>query len=245
MTHGTDTLEESALLLDLACPRGVPVVLTGAMRPATAIGADGPMNLYAAAAVAVDPAARGAGALLLMNDQVFGPDRAAKVHTSRTDAFVARDGAALASILDGRPHWHLPAAEAAARRPSLLDRLTTLPAALPRVDIVAQHVDADPAIVPFLLSRGARGLVLAGTGHGTMSDPMRDALSAAAATGCLVIRASRVASGPVTRNAGVDDDAGGFVAAGWLSPHKARLVAALALAAGLDRDAVQALIDGF
>jgi L-asparaginase len=245
VTHGTDTLEESALLLDLACPRGVPVVLTGAMRPATAIGADGPMNLYAAAAVAVDPAARGAGALVLMNDQVFGADRAAKVHTSRTDAFVARDGAPLASILDGRPHWHLPAAEAAAGRPSLLARLTTLPAALPRVDIVAQHVDADPAIVAFLLSRGARGLVLAGTGHGTVSDPMRDALSAAASAGCLVIRASRVANGPVTRNAGVDDDAGGFVAAGWLSPHKARLVASLALAAGLDRDAVQALVDGF
>ena len=245
VTHGTDTLEESALLLDLACPRGVPVVLTGAMRPATAIGADGPMNLYAAAAVAVDPAARGAGALVLMNDQVFGADRAAKVHTSRTDAFVARDGAPLASILDGRPHWHLPAAEAAARRPSLLARLTTLPAALPRVDIVAQHVDADPAIVAFLLSRGARGLVLAGTGHGTVSDPMRDALSAAAAADCLVIRASRVSNGPVTRNAGVDDDAGGFVAAGWLSPHKARLLASLALAAGLDRDAVQALVDGF
>jgi L-asparaginase len=74
---------------------------------------------------------------------------------------------------------------------------------------------------------------------------MRDALSAAAAAGCLVIRASRVANGPVTRNAGVDDDAGGFVAAGWLSPHKARLLASLALAAGLDRDAVQALVDGF
>ncbi|RPH44916.1 MAG: asparaginase [Burkholderiales bacterium] len=245
VTHGTDTMEETALLLDLTCPRDVPMVITGAMRPATAIGADGPMNLYAAAALAVDPASRGAGAVVLMNDQVFGPDRAAKAHTSRTDAFVARDGGPQASILDGRPRWHVPAAETASRRPSLRARLATLPAALPRVDIVAQHVDADPAIVPFLLSRGARGLVLAGTGHGTMSDPMRDALAAAAAAGCLIIRASRVANGPVTRNAGVDDDAGGFVPAGALSPHKARLVASLGLAAGLVRDEIGALIDAF
>lgn len=245
LTHGTDTMEETALLLDLCCPRDRPVVLTGAMRPATAIGADGPMNLYAAAAVAVDPASRGAGAVVLMNDQVFGPDRASKAHTSRTDAFVARDGAALASIVDGRAHWHLPPAEAAARRPSLAAALASLPATLPRVDVIAQQVDADPAIVGFLVARGAAGLVLAGTGHGTMSDPMREALAAAAAAGVLVVRASRIAAGPVTRGGGVDDAAHGFVAAGWLPPHKARLVASLALAAGLAPEAIQRLFDGF
>jgi L-asparaginase len=243
ITHGTDTMEETALVLDLACPRGTPVVLTGAMRPATALGADGPMNLYAAAATALDPAARGAGALVLMNDQVFGPDRAAKVHTSRTDAFVARDGAPLASIVDGRPRWHVPPAQAAARRPSLADALDPLPAALPRVDVVAQHVDADPALPAWLVSRGAQGLVVAGTGHGTMSEPMREALAKLAAAGTVVVRASRVAQGPVVRGAGVDDDASGFVAAGWLSPHKARTALSLAIAAGLDRDAIRTLFD--
>jgi L-asparaginase len=245
ITHGTDTMEETALLLDLCCPRRLPVVLTGAMRPATAIGADGPMNLYAAAVTAVDAASRGAGAVVLMNDQVFGPDRAAKAHTSRTDAFVARDGGALAEIADGRPRWHEPAAAAAARRPSLADALEPLPAALPRVDVIAQQIDADPAIVAFLVSRGAKGLVVAGTGHGTMSDPMRDALAAAAAEGVLVVRSSRVAAGPVTHGAGVDDDRFGFVAAGRMPPHKARLVVSLALAAGLDRAAVARLFDAF
>jgi L-asparaginase len=245
IAHGTDTLEETALFLDLTCPRGTPVVLTGAMRPATALGADGPMNLYAAAAVAADPAARGAGTLVLMNDQVFGPDRAAKAHTSRTDAFVARDGAPLGVILDGRPAWREPPAQAAARRPSLADRIATLPAALPRVDLVAQQVDVDADLVGWLVSRGARGLVLAGTGHGTMSDPMRDALAAAAAGGCLVVRASRVAAGPVLRGAGVDDARFGFVAAGFVPPHKARLVASVALAAGLDGPAIQALFDRY
>ncbi len=243
IAHGTDTLEETALFLDLVCPRDTPVVLTGAMRPATALGADGPMNLFAAVSVAADRAARGAGALVLMNDQVFGPDRAAKAHTSRTDAFVARDGAPLGLLLDGRPAWREPPAQAAARRPSLAAHLPVLPQTLPRVDLIAQHVDADPGIVDWLVSRGARGLVLAGTGHGTMPDPMRNALAAAAARGCLVVRASRVAAGPVLRGAGVDDAAFGFVAAGFVSPHKARLLAALALAAGLDAEAIQALLE--
>ncbi len=245
ITHGTDTLEETALLLDLACPRDLPVVLTGAMRPATALGADGPMNLYAAAATAIDAHARGAGAMVLMNDQVHAPDRAAKAHTSRTDAFVARDGAPLAEIVDGRPRWRVPPAQAAARRPSLADALGTLPDALPRVDLVAQHVDADPGIVDWLVARGARGLVLAGTGHGTMPDPMRDALARAASAGVLVVRASRLPAGPVIRNAGVDDDRHGFVPAGWLSAHKARLVTAMAIAAGRDREGLRALIDRY
>jgi L-asparaginase len=245
VTHGTDTLEETALLLDLTCDRRLPIVLTGAMRPATALGADGPMNLYAAVATATDPAARGAGAMVLMNDQVFGPDRAAKAHTSRTDAFVARDGTPLAEVVDGRPRWRTPPAQAAASRPSLAAALDPLPATLPRVDLVAQHVDADPGVVDWLVSRGARGLVLAGTGHGTMPDGMRDALSRAADAGVLVVRASRLPAGPVIRGAGVDDDRWGFVPAGWLSPHKARLVTALAIAAGLDRDALRALLAGY
>ena len=244
IAHGTDTMEETALVLDLLCARGVPVVLTGAMRPATAVSADGPMNLLAAAAVALDPAARGAGALVLMNDLVFGPDRAAKAHTARVDAFVARDAAPLAQVLDGRPAWREPAAAAAARRPSLADALAALPAGLPRVDLIAQHVDADPGVVGWALSRGARGLVLAGTGHGTMSDPMREALEGAVRAGCTVVRATRVAGGPVLCGAGVDDAASGFVAAGFASAHKARTVLALALAAGLGRDAIQGLFDG-
>lgn len=245
ITHGTDTMEETALVIDLACPRDVPVVLTGAMRPATALGADGPMNLYAAAVTALDRGARSGGAMILMNDQVHGPDRAAKVHTSRVDAFVARDGAPLAEIVDGRPAWRTPAAAAAARRPSLAAALARLPAALPRVDLIAQHVDADPEIVGWHVSRGARGLVVAATGHGTLSTPMCEALAAAARSGVLVVRASRVATGPVNRGAGVDDAEHGFVAAGWLSPHKARTAASLALAAGLSAADVQALFDGY
>ena len=245
ITHGTDTLEETALFLDLTCPRDKAVVLTGAMRPATALGADGPMNLYAAAALAASPASRGAGAIVLMNDQAFGPDRAAKMHTSRVDAFVARGAMPLALMLDGKAVWQVPAAVAAGRRPSLAAHFATLPAALPRVDLLAQQVDADPAIVDWCLQQGARGIVIAGTGHGSLSRPIEAALGKAAEQGCLVVRASRISDGPVMHGASVDDDRFGFIAAGFVTPHKARLLLSLLMAAGLDRDAARAVFASF
>lgn len=243
VAHGTDTLEETATWLDLACPRRAPVAVTGAMRPATSASADGPMNLLAAAVVAADPAARGAGALVVFDDQVLCPPRATKAHTTRVGAFVARDAAPLAQVLDGRCRWFEPAAQAAARRPTLAARLPTLPASLPRVDLVAAHVDLDPTVVDWSLERGARGIVVAGTGHGTLAEDLQHALIGAAARGCLVVRASRVPAGPVLRGAGVDDDACGFVAAGFVPPHAARTITAAALAAGLVRDEIQALFD--
>lgn len=245
ITHGTDTLEETALFLDLVCSRTRPIVLTGAMRPATALSADGPMNLFAAVRVAADPNARGAGALVLMNDQVMAPHQACKAHTSRTDAFVARDGAPLAQLLDSEVVWRTNGTRAAAERPSLVDHFARLPTSLPRVDLLAQQVDMDTDIVDWLMQRGSRAIVVAGTGHGSLSLPLEEALHRAAEVGCVVVRASRVAGGPVRRNASVDDDARGFIAAGFLSPHKARLVTALALAAGLGRDAIQDLLNRF
>jgi L-asparaginase len=245
ITHGTDTLEETALFLDLTCPRDKAVVLTGAMRPATALSADGPMNLYAAAALAVSPASRGAGAIVLMNDQGFGPDRAAKVHTSRVDAFVARGAMPLALMIDGKAVWQTPAALAAGRRPSLAAHFADLPPDLPRVDLLAQQVDGDPAIVDWCLQRGARGIVLAGTGHGSISRPIEAALGKASERGCLVVRASRISDGPVMHGASVDDDRFGFIAAGFVTPHKARLLLSLLIAARLNREAARAMFASF
>ncbi len=243
VTHGTDTLEETALFLDLVCPRTLPMVLTGAMRPATALSADGPMNLDAAVRLATDPLSRGAGPLVVMNDRVLAADRVAKQHTSSLTAFDARDAAPLAVLVNQQPVWREPPAAAAMRRPSLAERLTPLPALLPRVDILYQHVDADPAIVGWLRERGAQALVIAGTGHGTLAQPMVDALADAARQGCIVVRASRLPAGPVMPNAGgLDDGALGFIAARFCAPHKARLVLALALAAKLDRTAIEALL---
>lgn len=245
IAHGTDTMEETAFFLDMVCERRKAIVLTGAMRPATALSADGPMNLYSAARVATDPLAQGAGVLVVMNDQVLAAHQACKAHTLRTDAFMAREGAALATLVDARARWRGDPGVHARARPTLTTQLATLPATLPRVDLLAQQVDIDPMLVVWLLERGARGIVVAGTGHGSLSTPLQAALAEAARSGCLVIRASRVSHGPVIRNGAVDDDALGFVASGSLSPHAARALTSLAVAAGLDRAALQALFDGF
>ncbi len=250
IAHGTDTLEETAFFLDLVTPRGKPVVLTGAMRPATAASADGPANLLAACSFAVDDGARGRGVLVAFNDVALAAAHATKVHTLRTDAFAARDAAPLGDFVSGAVRWRLPApadSDAATAPRQALAALEPTDA-LPRVAIVWQHVDCDEAVVAWHVSRGARGIVLAGTGNGTMPDAMRAALAAASRDGCLVVRASRVFQGPVIRNAQPEpadrDDALGFIAAGGIAPLKARVLLQCCLLAGMDRAATQAAFDG-
>jgi len=242
LTHGTDTLEETALFLDLVCPRTHPIVLTGAMRPASALSADGPRNLYAAIQVAQDPRHQAAGVMVVMNDEIFAPDRVAKQHTSSVAAFAARDAAPLGWMVDNQPVWKTLPSEAAARRPSLAAQWPQLLEQLPRVDLIQTHVDADPRLVAWLQAQGARALVVAGTGHGSLAEPMRMALIEARRQGCWIVRASRLAAGPVMPGAGgIADAADGFVAARFVSAHKARLVTALALACDLEMPDLDAL----
>ena len=249
VAHGTDTLEETAFFLDLVTPRGKPVVLTGAMRPATAAGADGPANLLAACAFAADDAAYGRGVLVALNDVALAAAHAAKTHTLRTDAFVARDAAPLGYFIPGGGGGRAAATRAGEVASPRRNRFTALEptGALPRVALVWQHVDCDEAVVAWHLSRGARGIVIAGTGNGTMPDAMRAALAAASRGGCLVVRASRVPRGPVIRNAQAEpadrDDALGFIAAGGVAPLKARLLLQCCLLAGMDVAAAQAEFD--
>lgn len=242
ITHGTDTLDETALVLDLLCERRLPVVVTGAMRPASALSADGPMNLLAAAHTALDPGARQGGVMIVMNDRILPPDRAWKTHTSRVDAFDSREAQALADLHDARPQWFgLPALRAQSR-PSLAQAIERLPDSLPRVDLLATHVDLDPQLIDWLLAQGMRGLVMAGTGHGTFAEPVQQGIARAIAAGCIVVRASRVPHGPVLPRAGLDDAELGTLAAGYCTPHKARTILSLALAAGYASEAIQDLL---
>jgi L-asparaginase len=259
IAHGTDTLEETAFFLDLVTARGKPVVLTGAMRPATAASADGPANLLAACSFAADDGAHGRGVLVAFNDVALAAMHATKVHSLRTDAFAARDAAPVGDFVSGAVRWRAPAPPSgvATAPPALQSRqvLQTLQAlasleptdALPGVALVWQHVDCDEAVVDWHLSRGARGVVIAGTGNGTMPDAMRAALAAASRKGCLVVRASRVSQGPVIRNAQPEpadrDDALGFIAAGGIAPLKARVLLQCCLLAGMDATAAQAAFD--
>ena len=240
ITHGTNTLEETAWLLHLVIASDRPVVLTGAMRPASALSADGPLNLVNAVKVAASPEGRKLGTLVLLDDTIHGARDVTKSDTLRVSAF--RDGAS------GPLGWvdgdgtivlsHLPA-----RGWSLEGSFGNADLrALPRVDIVTSHQGADGALVDAAVTAGARGIVSAGTGAGYPTPGEVEALERASADGVVVCQSSRVGSGRVPRVPALV--ARGWVAAGDLQPWKARILLRLAIAAGTtDPAAIQALFD--
>jgi L-asparaginase len=238
VTHGTDTAEETALLLDLTLPTGKPVVLVGAMRPADAVGSDGMRNFANAVMVARDPAAAGRGVLVVMGDQVFSAIDVRKAATSNIDAFRGFPRGPLGLVTPSTLDWFGPA-----------DRIgqaarCAIPAALPKVDILYAYAGMDVTVVDAALTNGARGLVLAGMGQGNAPGPVLDALERAARGGVSVVRASRVDEGSVDRNLEVDDDARGFVASRRHNPQKARILLQLLIASGTtDPGAMQAAYD--
>ncbi|MCL4672749.1 MAG: asparaginase [Sphingomonadaceae bacterium] len=238
VTHGTDTAEETAWLLDLTLPAGKPVVLVGAMRPADAVGSDGMRNFANAVRVAGDPAAHGRGVLVVMGDAVFAASDVRKAATSNIDAFKGFPRGPLALVSPASLDWFAPAAKVGQ------GARFAWPGVLPRVEIVYAHADMDAAPVESALAMGARGVVLAGLGQGNASAPVLDALEGAVTKGVPVVRASRVDEGYVDRNVEVDDDARGFVAARSFNPQKARVLLQLLIASGVsDPAAMQAAFD--
>jgi L-asparaginase len=215
VTHGTDTLEETAWLLHRVLAPAKPLVLTAAMRPATAVSADGPGNLLDAMRVA----ARGwvMGVSVVMAGAVWHPQGLRKGHTMRLDAFFGGDAGPIGRLDDGvwRPFRSCPAADALG-----LAAILQEPAAWPRVEIVTQHAGADGRIVDLLVQDGVRGLVIAGSGHGTVSDRLAAAITRARTAGVAVRLASRCAAGPVLASAG---ELVGVGASGELAPPQARV----------------------
>ncbi|WP_341711244.1 asparaginase [Erythrobacter sp.] len=238
VTHGTDTAEETALLLDLTHPASKPVVLVGAMRPADAVGSDGMRNFANAVRVAGDPMAAGRGVLVVMGDTIFAAIDVRKAATSSIDAFRGFPRGPLGMVTPLTLDWFGPP-----DRPGAAARFAW-PDALPHVEVVYAHAGMDAGQVEGALSRGARGVVLAGMGQGNAPTTVLDALEAAAKDGVLVVRASRVDEGSVDRNLEVDDDARGFVASRSHNPQKARILAQLLVASGVaDPLAAQAFFD--
>ena len=239
VTHGTNTLEETAWLLHLVVPGDRPIVVVGAMRPATALSADGPLNLVNAVRVAASPEARGLGALVLLDDTIHGARSATKSDTMRVAAF--RDGAAgPLGWMDG--DGRLVLAARPARGEALRGAFAGVDLrALPRVDVVVTYQGADGALVEAAVAAGARGIVSAGTGAGYPTPGEEAALQAASDAGVVVVQATRVGGGRVPPVPKLRDR--GWVAAGDLSPWKARILLRLALARG-DRVAdLQPLFD--
>ena len=229
ITHGTDTIEETAFLLQTVLKPSKPVVLTCAMRPATALVPDGPQNLSDAVAVALHPEAR--GVVVVCAGRIHGAIDVAKVHPYRTDPFDSGDAGELGCVEEAQLRVFRPWPQAVpegAFDAAALRRLKGA-AALPRVELIFSHANADGEVVRALLGQTAaaeplRGIVVAGTGNGTVHDDLLAALKQAQASGVEVVVASRCAHGRVVPHPGqpLPDSAG-------LSPVKARLALALQL----------------
>jgi L-asparaginase len=234
---GTNTLEETAYFLNLVVKSRKPVVVTGAMRPATSLSADGPMNLYRAVVAAASPQAAGLGVLVVMNDQVIAARDVHKTDTMTVDSFKAPVFGILGWVVDDRLQvYKRPARCHTADTEFDVSQLD----ALPRVDIVMGHQDDGREAFDALVAAGARGIVVAGPGTAALSDVLAAAARDAAGQGVVVVRSPRSATGIVLRNMEFDDDANGTCAGDTLTPAKSRVLLALALAHGADAAGVQA-----
>jgi len=244
VTHGTDTMEETAFFLDLTVSGCAPVILTGAMRQANWAGADGPANLLNSVRLAVSAEARGRGALLLMNDEIFLAREVTKSNTTRLNAFSAPE-AGPAGVTDPDGIFFRSPPPSSCPDPVIdIDRVS----AFPRVDIVYSHIGADSILVDALVAAGARGLVVAGVGRGGTTPSQSRALLRAVEKGVIVVTSNRTGGGRVGRPTdpaslrNVPEGRGANIGAGDLNPQKARMLLSLALAIGLKPAAIATLI---
>ena len=242
ITHGTNTIEETAYFLNLVLKTDKPVVVVGSMRLSSAISADGYLNLVNAVKVAADPSSKGRGCLLVMNDTIFNGRDVTKTATYRVEAFQSRDLGPL-GFADGDGkivYYHSPVRKHTTATEFDVRKLEFLP----RVDMVLSYVGADGTMIEAAAKAGARGIVSAGTGAGRPT-PAEDAAfdKCFKETGMLMCLCSRVAAGRVVRSPGLQRR--GFVAGDNLQPWKARLLLALALTKTTNPDEIQRMIDTY
>lgn len=233
VTHGTDTIEETAYALALMLPRTQPIVLTGALRNPTQQGADGPANLLAAFRVAASPLGHGLGPLVVLNDELHAARFVTKTHTSRVSALASPGAGPLGELSEGRVEvWWRPAWEDYLGLPDSVDGVT--------VELVRLAAGVEETLLRAAIDRRPNAIVLEGTGGGHVMPPLLPALDEAIAGGIPVVLATRVAAGPnlesTYRMPGGETDLidRGVVPAGSIRGHKARLRLLIGLALGRD-----------
>ncbi|WP_255991570.1 type II asparaginase [Chitinolyticbacter albus] len=240
ITHGTDTIEETAYFLNLVVKSKKPVVIVGAMRPATAISADGPINLYNAVGIAGSKDAQGRGVLVALNDEIQGAREVTKSNTMLASTFRAPDLGSLGYVVRGKPVFY----RATARKHTVdtefdIGKLDQLP----EVDVVYGYANAKRTPIDAFVAGGDVGLVHAGTGNGSLATPVKEALKEARAKGVIVVRSSRTGSGITARNGEANDDELDFVAADNLNAQKARILLMLALTKTRDTKDIQRMFE--
>lgn len=238
VTHGTDTLEETAYFLNLTVKSCKPVVVVGAMRPGSAISADGPLNLYNAVLLASSTQASGHGVLVMLNDKIGAARFISKTATTPVDAFRAYDQGYIGQVHADRVHiFQTPTTLHTTQTEFDITGVKTLP----WVDIIYDHQDAGSHFYEASISAGAQGIVIAATGNGSVSASIEKGIKFATRHKVLCVRSSRTGSGVVSHSNA--DGKFGVVSGNSLNPQKARILLMLALGITRDRDRIQSYFD--
>ncbi|HIF9521919.1 TPA: L-asparaginase 2 [Photobacterium damselae] len=236
ITHGTDTMEETAYFLDLTVKSKKPVVLVGAMRPSTAMSADGPVNLYNAVVAATDEDSKGRGVLVTMNDTIFDARDVTKTNTTSVNTFQSPNFGPLGYIHNSDAKYQRsPERKHTTETVFDVSKLTSLP----KVGIVYNYANASDLPVKALIDAKFDGIVSAGVGNGNLYHTVFDQLEKTSKDGIMVVRSSRTPTGSTTLDAEIDDAKYGFVASGTLNPQKARILLMLSLTQTKDYKDVQ------
>jgi L-asparaginase len=242
VTHGTDTMEETAYFLDLCVKSKKPVVLTCSMRPSTALSADGPLNIYNAVAVAASKLSWGRGVMVVANDRIHSGREVVKTSTTAVETFFSPLVGSLGTVNYGTINFvDTPHKKNTFETEFNVDNLDKLP----RVDVIAIYEDAPGDLIKAAVDLGTKGIITSGLGNGNLTDACVEALKYARSKGVVVVRASRVVTGFVGRNIELDDNALGFVASYELIPSKARVLLRLALLQTSDPVKIQEYYDKY
>ncbi|WP_289626775.1 type II asparaginase [Campylobacter jejuni] len=235
ITHGTDTMEETAYFLNLTIKSDKPVVLVGAMRPSTAISADGPKNLYNAVALVANKEAKNKGVMVAINDKILSARGVVKTHSLNVDAFSSPDFGDLGYIVDGKVFFYNNVTKAHTKNaPFDVSKLTSLP----KVDILYSYSnDGSGVAAKALFEHGTKGIVVAGSGAGSIHKNQKDVLKELLKKGLKVVVSSRVVAGCVVVSD--SDEKLGFISAEDLNPQKARVLLILALTKTSDPKKIQ------
>ena len=242
ITHGTNTMEESAYFLNLVVKSAKPVVMVGAMRPGSSMSADGPMNIFRSVVAAGSRDARGRGVMILMNDQIIGARDLQKSDTMTVDAFKSPVFGYLGFVVDDKTHFYKPAA----RKHTMQTEFDVAGIAeLPRVDIVYGYENDSRTAIDAMVAAGAKGIVHAGSGTAAVSSNVVPGVVEAVKKKVAVVRAPRSSLGIITRNMEFDDDKHGTVSGDTLNPPKARILLMLALTKTSDPKDIQRMFDEY
>ena len=238
ITHGTDTMEETAYFLNLVVKSDKPIVMVGAMRNSGSLSADGPLNIFNAVNVAMSKEAAGKGVMVVMNDEIHAAREVTKTNTTAVDTFKSPNSGKIGTVFYGNVKFYMnPTRKHTVNSAFDITKIKELP----RVDIIYSHSNDNPDFVNVAVKNGAKGIINAGMGNGNPFPSALEALGEAVKAGIVVVRDSRVGSGETTLNGEVDDGKYGFLASDNLNAQKARVLLMLALTQTTDKAKIQEL----